>query len=108
MCIRDRFQRNLGYRLALMNAKFPEQVVAGQDYNVEISLTNKGYAPLFNYKIASLVFKDKTSGTSYPVDLAIDLRTCKPNGIMTIAKSVKLNGIPQGDYDLFLSITDKS
>jgi len=104
----DEFRRNLGYRLALMNAKLPKQVVAGQDYNVEITLTNKGYAPLYNYKITSLVFKNKTSGTSYPVDLTVDLRTCKPNGMLTITKSVKLSGIPQGDYDLFLLITDKS
>jgi hypothetical protein len=104
----DEFRRNLGYRLALMNAKLPKQVAAGQDYDVEITLTNKGYAPLYNYKITSLVFKNKTSGTSYPVDITVDLRTCKPNGILTITKSLKLNGIPQGDYDLFLLITDKS
>ena len=104
----DEFTRNLGYRLALMNAKLPKQVVAGQDYNVEITLTNKGYAPLYNYKNTILVFKNKTSGTSYPVDLAVDLRSCKPNGMFTITKSLKLSGIPAGDYDLFLSITDKS
>jgi hypothetical protein len=104
----DEFRRNLGYRLALMNAKLPNQVVAGQDYNVEIALTNKGYAPLYNYKNTSLVFKNKTSGASYPVELAVDMRTCKPNGVLTISKSLKLTGIPQGDYDLYLSITDRS
>ena len=104
----DEFRRNLGYRLALMNVKLPNQVVTGQDYNVEITLTNKGYAPLYNYKITSLVFKNKTSGTSYPVDLGVDLRTCKPLGTLTITKNLKLTGIPQGDYDLYLSITDRS
>lgn len=104
----EEFRRNLGYRLTLMNAKLPKQVAAGQDYNVEISLTNKGYAPLYSYKITSLVFINKTSGTSYPIDLAVDLRTCKPNGMLTITKSLKLDGIPQGDYDLYLSITDRS
>jgi len=104
----EEFRRNLGYRLALMNAKLPKQGVADQDYSVEISLTNKGYAPLYNYKITNLVFKNTTTGTSYPVDLAVDLRSCKPNGVLTITKSLKLNGIPPGDYDLYLSITDRS
>ena len=104
----DEFRRNLGYRLTLVNAKLPDHGVADQDYNVEITLTNKGYAPLYNYKITSLVFKNKTSGTSYPVDLGVDLRTCKPLGTLTITKNLKLTGIPQGDYDLYLSITDRS
>lgn len=104
----DEFRRNLGYRLALMNAKLPKQVAVGQDYNVEITLTNRGYAPLYNYKITNLVFKNKTSGNSYQVKIPVDLRICKPNGMMTITESLKLNGIPQGDYDLYLSITDRS
>jgi hypothetical protein len=28
--------------------------------------------------------------------------------VLTISKSLKLTGIPQGDYDLYLSITDRS
>ncbi len=91
-----------------MNAKLPKQVVAGKDYNVEITLTNKGYAPLYNYKITSLVFKDKTSDNTYLVEIPVDLRKCKPNGMITITESLKLTGIPQGDYDLYLSITDRS
>ena len=104
----DEFQRNLGYRLVLVNAKYPKQVAVDQDYKMEIGLTNKGYAPLYNYKITSLVFKNKTSGNIYPFELPVDLRDCKPNGLMTIDKSVKLTGIPQGDYDLYLAITDRS
>jgi len=102
------FQRNLGYRLVLVSAKFPKQVVADQDYKVEIILTNRGYAPLYNYKITSLVFKNKTSGNIYPIELPVDLRKCKPNGLFTISNSVKLTGIPQGEYDLYISITDRS
>jgi hypothetical protein len=104
----EEFQRSLGYRLVLMNAKLPDQVVADHDYNVEITLTNKGYAPLYNYKVTSLVFKDKTSGKMYPIEIPVDLRACKPNGMLTITKSLTLNGIPVGDYDLYLSITDNS
>ncbi len=102
------FQRNLGYRLSLVNAKLPKQVVADQDCNVEISITNKGYAPIYNYKIASLVFKDKISGNLFSRELTVDLRDCKPNGLLTINETLNLVGIPQGDYDLYLNITDRS
>ena len=104
----NEFQRNLGYRLALISARLPIQVVAGQDYNPEIILTNRGFAPLYNYKITNLIFKNKTSGDIYPVEMPVDIRDCKPNGLFTINSSVKLTGIPQGDYDLFLKITDRS
>jgi hypothetical protein len=104
----EEFQRNLGYRLVLTNAKLPKQVAAGQDFKVEITLTNKGYAPLYNFKTTNLVFKNKTSGNTYQFELPVDIRTCKPNGTLTIIKSVKLTEIPQGDYDLYLSINDRS
>jgi len=102
------FQRLLGYRLVLVDAKFPPKAVLNQDYNLEISLTNRGYAPLYNYKITSLVFKNSASGETYPLEIPVDLRDCKPNGLFTISNSISLAGIPQGDYDLYLSITDQS
>jgi hypothetical protein len=37
----------------------------------------------------------------------VDLRVCKPNGSLTINKSVSLGGIEKGSYDLFLNITDQ-
>jgi len=39
--------------------------------------------------------------------LKVDLRDCKPNGVLTINKSINLNGVDKGTYDLFLNITDK-
>jgi len=104
----NEFQKNLGYRLALVSAKLPKQVAANQDYTFEIEITNKGYAPLYNYKITSLVFKDKATGNTYPFELQVDMRSCKPNGLFTISKSVKLTEIPQGEYDLYLAITDRA
>lgn len=103
----DEFRRNLGYRLNLVNAKLPDAYNPGQDFTVEITFTNKGYAPLYNYKTTSLVLKNKTSGTSYPINLPVDLRTCKPNGTLTVTNSLNLTGIPAGDYDMYLAITDR-
>jgi hypothetical protein len=104
----DEFQRNLGYRLVLMSALLPKEVATDGELIPEIKITNKGYAPLYNYKTTSLVLKNITTGEYYQFDLPIDMRTCKPNGLLTITNSIKLTGVPQGDYKLYLKLADKS
>lgn len=104
----DEFQRNLGYRLVLVSAKLPKEVTTDGDLIPEIKITNKGYAPLYNYKTASLVLKNITTSELYQFDLPIDMRTCKPNGVLTISNSIKLTGIPPADYMLYLKLADKS
>ena len=106
-CFED-FQRSLGYRLLLVSANLPNQVVADQDYKLDIKLTNRGFAPLYNSKITSLIFKNIVSGTSYPVELPVEIRACKPYGLLAITQNVKTTGIPTGDYELYLKITDSA
>ncbi len=106
-CFED-FQRSLGYRLLLVSAKLPNQVVADQDYKLDITLTNRGFAPLYNSKITSLIFKNIVSGTSYSVELPVEIRACKPYGLLAITQNVKTTGIPTGDYELYLKITDSA
>ena len=104
----DELQRNLGYRLALETANFPDKVALNQDMIINIKITNKGYAPLYNHKITTLVLKNKTSGEMHEIELPVDLRECKPLADFKIEKTVKTTGIPQGDYDLYLKISDNS
>lgn len=104
----EEFQRNLGYRLVLVSAKLPKEVSAGGDLIPEIKITNKGYAPLYNNKTTSLVLKNITSGALYQFDIPIDMRACKPNGVLTINNSIKLTGVPQGNYKVYLKLADKS
>lgn len=104
----DEFQRTLGYRLALVNAKFPATAAAGAGITPTINITNKGFAPLYHKKDLYLVLKNKTSGTYYEKPLAADLRLCKPEQIQSIGESVSLSGIPAGEYELYLRIADKA
>jgi hypothetical protein len=104
----DEFQRELGYRLALVSARFPKAVGEDQNLDISIKILNKGYAPLYNYKITSLVLKNATSGTCYEFQLPVDLRNCKPLADFSINDTVNLNGIPQGIYDLYLKISDRA
>ncbi|MFT3680220.1 MAG: DUF4832 domain-containing protein [Ferruginibacter sp.] len=104
----DEFQRNLGYRLALVNAKFPGTATVNGSITPTINIINKGYAPLYHKKDVSLVFKNKTSGTYYEKALAADLRLCKPEVKLSIGEAVSLSGMPAGEYDLYLRIADKA
>lgn len=104
----DEFQTNLGYRLVLVNSKISKQAAVNSGLPVSISITNKGYAPLYNRKITSLVLKNKTNGLYYEKELAVDLRTCKPEGTLAVNENVSLSGIPAGDYNLYLRIADRA
>jgi len=104
----ENIQRDLGYRLELVSAKLPKEVSSNGDLLPEIKITNKGYAPLYNYKTTSLVLKNMTSGELYHFSIPVDMRACKPGKELTINSSVKLNGVPVGDYKLYLKLADKS
>ncbi len=104
----DEFQANLGYRLALVSAKFPAQAIANSNISVKLNLTNRGYAPLYHPKNTYLVLKNKSTGTLYEKALDADLRNCKPLGTFTINETVSISGIPSGEYIIYLRITDKA
>lgn len=104
----DEFQRNLGYRLALVTAMFPETATVGGSIAAKINIANKGYAPLYHKKDVYLVLKDKTTGVYHERLLAADLRLCKPEQTLSIDETVTLAGIPAGEYGLYLRIADKA
>jgi hypothetical protein len=106
-CFED-FERYMGYRLVLQTAKFPKSVKTGSDLTLEIKLTNKGYAPVYNEKKSSLVLVNTTTNDQYKIDLQADIRKCKPNGVQTISESLSLSGIPAGTYHLYLKTADKN
>lgn len=104
----DEFQRNLGYRLALVNSKFPETAALNSSITPSLNITNKGYAPLYHKKNLLLIFKNKTTGTFYEKALSADIRQCKPEGTQALGETINLSGIPAGQYDIYLKITDKA
>lgn len=103
----DEFQRYLGYRLALVDALLPDKATANSNMPVDINITNKGYAPLYNKKKIYLAFKNVATGDFYDKELSADLRLCKPSVTQNIGGTVSLSGIPGGEYELFLRITDQ-
>lgn len=104
----DEFQKNLGYRLSLVSAKFPNKAFVNTSAKISINISNRGYAPLYNKKNVSLVLKNKTSGLLHQIALSVDIRDCKPNVNFTINETVNLSNIPSGDYGLYLKIADQA
>ena len=103
----EELQRDLGYRLSLQTANLPAQVGVNKDISVNIKIANKGYAPLYNYKISSLVLKNTSSGKMHEIRIPVDIRECKPSSEILINSKLKTAGIPRGSYDLYLKISDK-
>lgn len=104
----EEFHTYLGYRLALVKGNLPATASLGGDVKVLLSLTNKGYAPLYHLKNVSLVLKNKASGTFYDLPLQFDVRRVKPLATVDIDESVSLAGIPAGKYELYMRIADKA
>lgn len=104
----DEFQAFLGHRIALIKASLPDEATVNGDLKISITINNRGYAPLYNKKAVSLVLKSKSSGQFYGVPLSIDIRDSKPALDLAVEETLKLTGIPAGDYDLYLKIADQA
>ncbi len=101
----DDFQRFLGYRLALISASVPKTVTANAGFTLKLSMTNRGYAPLYFAKKTSLVFKS-ASGQYYEKQLVMDARSIKPSVTTEITENITTTSIPAGEYELFIKIAD--
>ena len=107
MSIFDQLNCKMGYRYQLNTATLPAKAVAGAQAHFQFSITNTGYAPLYNFRRAQVVLKS-SNGTIYPIDLASDPRTWKPNGAVTnIDEYLTIPAdVPEGSYQLYLAMPD--
>jgi hypothetical protein len=104
----DEFIRNLGYRLALVNAVLPGTATVDGSLKLGINITNVGYAPLYNKKTTSIILKNTATGKYYDAPLTYDIRGVKPAATVKLDESVSLSGIPAGTYALYLRIADQA
>lgn len=104
----DEFHTYLGYRLAILKGNFPVTADAGTNLDVSLSITNKGYAPIYHAKNTMIVLKNKVTDTYYDLPLLFDARTVKPMANIDIKESVSLSGVPAGVYEMYLRIADRA
>lgn len=103
----DDIKRFLGYRFELINGSFTDSLKPGDSFNFELSLVNRGYAPLFNPRSIEVILVSDNTGEKYFCKLPVEPRFWKPMDTTTLNLNIGiLNNQPQGSYRLFLNLPD--
>jgi Domain of unknown function (DUF4832)/Domain of unknown function (DUF4874) len=109
----DTIAKRLGYRYFLTKATLPTRVAPDGMLSVSLTMTNEGFANLYNPRDLELVLRNKGNDeeTHLNVDLSKDVRLFLPTA--GEAEDLTLNtslpdDLESGDYDLFLNLPDPS
>lgn len=61
----DDVQRNLGYRFVLLNGEITNAVKPGGEFNINLTIANRGYASPFNPRNLEFVLRNKETKKKY-------------------------------------------
>ncbi len=105
----DEIAMRLGYRLRLIQAEIPYQLVAGEIAHITITLQNDGFASPYNPRGFEVILR-ASDGTIYPfsVNEHHDPRRWLPDlGEIVLPIRITLpEDMPRGDYDVLLHLPD--
>jgi hypothetical protein len=107
----DTVKQRLGYRLALVEGRYPNTVRLGGNLAVEIDLRNEGWAAPYNPRPVELVLRHQGTLAVHRFPLAVDPRfwLADGGGNHSIVQSIPIPAnLPAGAYDLLLSLPDAS
>lgn len=97
----------LGYRFELINGIFTDSLKPGDSFNFELSIVNRGNAPLFNPRNIEVILVNDNTGEKYFCKLPVEPRFWQPMDTTTLNLNIGiLNNQPQGSYRLFLNLPD--
>lgn len=97
----------MGYRVRLTKGEFSTKHNAGSALSVRLTLTNVGFAAMYNPRIVQLVLVSADGSSTYVATLPDDPRTWKPNVTSKISADVALPAdIQPGSYRLYLNLPD--
>ena len=99
-------EKRLGYRFQLKQGTYPTQAAKGGTMPIQITLVNKGFAPMYNYRPVYLVLKNAQH--TYSVQLQADPRKWTAEaGTITINEAPVLPAtIAEGTYQMYLHLPD--
>ncbi len=107
-CFAEVAQR-LGARFVLEQSRVGSRAQPGKKLAVELSLSNKGFAALYNPRSVELILTEQTSGAVYSFPQQVDPRTWKPGQRQTIKTALDLPvDMASGSYSLALYMPDPS
>ncbi len=103
----DEVKRRLGYRLHLDSINYSDAAAPGGTVEVQLNITNTGFAAPYNPRAVELILVSNEDGTEYTTTLTDDPRTWLPDTPITINDSLNLPiGAKHGSYSLFLALPD--
>lgn len=100
-------ERRLGYRLAVVSARYARQARAGVAWRLQAGLLNEGFAAPYLPRRIEVVLRHRLSGREYRADLGVDLRRVPPGEPRVIDCAMNLDAkMPTGRYEVFLHLPD--
>jgi len=104
----ETIRRSLGYRLVLKEAFLPPTIRPGGTLNLNIRLSNDGFAAMYNPRPLYIVLLGE--GTRYAIQVTdVDPRRWAPGQEHNIAVNLNLPAnIPSGTYQVGLWLPDAS
>lgn len=99
-------EKRLGYRFQLKQGTYPAQAAKGGTMPIQITLVNKGFAPMYNYRPVYLVLKNAAHTYSLPLQADPRLWTAEA-GTITINESPLLpDSVETGTYQMYIHLPD--
>jgi hypothetical protein len=99
-------QNKMGYRFYLNNGTYTTQVQPGGTFNLNINLTNEGYAAPFNPRLVEVVLKNTADGKICKAQLNVNPRFWLP-GSVNVNQNVGIpSNYPPGNYKVYLNLPD--
>ena len=101
-----KIKKKLGYRYKMLSAQIPNSTTAGQEFAAQLSLSNDGFAALYNERPVYLVL-DGPSRHNIQIDT--DPRRWKPGeSIILDIRGTLPSNLPSGTYKVALWMPDAS
>lgn len=103
----DTIQKNLGYRIQLINASADETARVGGTFNFTVTLINVGWGKIYNPREVEIVLRNLSTKNQFYLTLKNDPRFWESGDTITISVAA---GIPKeliaGSYALLLNLPD--
>ncbi len=103
----DEMARRLGYRFVLSAGSMPTNVQPGDSLSLELSITNEGFASLYNERDVEVILRNTSSGRTTVIAVKVDPRRWAAGTTSTVKvdDAVPAN-LPAGTYDVLLNLPD--
>ncbi|MCB9075913.1 MAG: DUF4832 domain-containing protein [Chitinophagales bacterium] len=103
----DDVQRNLGYRFVLLNGEITNAVKPGGEFNINLTIANRGYASPFNPRNLEFVLRNKETKKKYRLVTNEDPRLWFSGDSVNIEITGGiLENMQEGNYELLLHLAD--